>query len=121
MRSIVHPRLLDRLAPSYFPSRVTIQAKMPTRTGTGAEVPGWAAVAGLANIPASIAPRSAEERRASSLTVAEATHTCVLAGAFPTITPQHRALGGGDAYEIVGVELDSQAVMTRLGLRAVTI
>ena len=120
MRPLVDSRLLDRLAPSFFPSRVTIEVNTPTRSASGAEVPGWAPLAGHVDIPAAVAPAGGNERRSSLMTTAETTHIAMLNGRFPTIIAAHRAVvDGATTYDITVVEQASQGVVTRLGLRTI--
>lgn len=125
-RSLVHPRLMDRLAPAFFPSRATIQANTPTRSASGHPTPVWAPVAGLANIPAAVSPlhlaRGGGEQRTSDLTIAEATHRIGLAGAYPAIEPTHRAVVTGPSagiYDITRPQSDGHSGMTVLECRTV--
>jgi len=55
------------------------------------------------------------------MTVAETTHTAVLAGEYLAVTPVHRAVIDGTVYDISGVEHDSHSAMTRLRLRIVSV
>jgi hypothetical protein len=124
VRPLIHPRMLDRLQPSFYPSRVTIEAKASTRTGTGAEVPGWTPVPGLVRIPAAVAPEffaRPSETRGPVLTVDERVRTVILAGLYSGITTRMRALVDGAPYEITGAVPDSHATLTRLSLRQVAI
>ena len=125
MRSLVHPRLMDRLASGFFPSRATIALNTPTRTASGHSVPAWTAVAGLTNIPAAVSPfhfaRAGEQRR-SELTIIEGTHRIGLAGAYPSITAKHRAVITGQhagIYDVTRVQTDGQSGMTVLECRTV--
>lgn len=126
-RSLVHPRLMDRLAQSHFPSRATIETNSPTRTPSGHPMSSWAPVAGLANIPAAVSPlhtgRGGGEQRTSDLTIIEATHRIGLAGAFPAITAKHRVVITGPSagiYDITRPQSDGQAGMAVLECRTVS-
>lgn len=120
MRSLVHPRLLDRLAQSFYPSRATVEISTDTRSPSGAVISAWAALPGLVGIPCAIGPVSGSERQTSQMTVAETTHTAALPGSFPQITAAMRLRVTGPnagVYDILGAAGDSQGVTTRLSLR----
>lgn len=125
-RSAVHPRLMDRLAPGFFPARATIEANAPTRAASGHPTPVWTAVTGLRNIPASVSPfhfaRSGELRR-SEITIIEGTHRIGLAGSYPAITAKHRVVvtgPGAGTYDITRPQTDGQMGMTVLECRTVS-
>lgn len=124
MRGLIHPRLLDRLAPSFFPDRASIEANVPTRSASGALVSAWTTVPGLRDIPAAVSPQifsRAGERRTTELTSGETTHRIALVGAFPQITASMRlvVVAGTHAgtYDILRPDLDSQSGMTVLEAR----
>lgn len=120
VRALVDPRLLDRLTPSFYPSRATVEASTETRSGSGAVVNGWGAVTGLGGIPASVSPMiftRAGERHTSQMTTSETTHRIALAGSFPQITAAMRLrVTGPNAglYDIIRPDRDSQGVTTVL-------
>lgn len=118
MRSLVDPRLLDRLAPSFFTSRATIQAAVETgREPSGAVITAWTTLAGMHGIACAIAPVSGSERQTSQLTASETTHAVRLQGRFPAITAAHRVVVDGTIYDILEAATDSQGVSTRLSVR----
>jgi hypothetical protein len=110
-----------------LPGTVTIQVNTPTRTGSGAEVPAWANVGGLVNLPAEILPAasqsgvSANEQRSSVRVLGEADYVCTLAGVYSTITRKHRLIAAGVAYDITGVSVDAYGITTLLGLRLASV
>jgi len=118
---LIHPHLLEHLEETFFPSLATIQAVTLTQDSYGEPAEAWANLAGHVDIPCAIAPASARERASASMTVAETTHTTILAGEYLTVTPVHRAVVDGTVYDIVGVERDSHSTMTRLRLRIVSV
>ncbi len=116
---------MDRLAPGFFPSRATIEAKTPTRSASGHSVPAWTPVAGLTNIPAAVSPfhfaRTGEQRR-TELTIIEGTHRIGLAGAYPSVTAKHRIVITGQhagVYDVTRPQTDGQSGMTVLECRTV--
>ena len=119
MVSLIHPRFLSSLAATFYPSSCTIQQPTETQDAYGQPVvTAWPDVAGLANLPCSIAPFSgspekAEIKRADG-TIEIITHHISIAGHYPTITNKMRAVVDGVAYDIRAVEIDSHATMTRL-------
>lgn len=126
-RSLVDDRLVPRLASrGFYPDRATIELNTPTRTGSGAETPGWAGVPGLVNIPAAVSPMiftRAGEQRSGDRTVSETTHRIGLAGSFPGINSRHRIVVTGahaGIYDVIRQDLDSQAAMTVLEARIVS-
>lgn len=119
LHALIDPRMLGRLA-DFYPDAVTIQANSPTRDADGQPIPSWSAVAGLADLPCAVGPvvetsiDRAESRR-PAFTVSTRNRRISIAGAYPTITTAHRALvNGSDAYTIVGAEVDSHGMTTRL-------
>lgn len=116
---IIHSRLLASLMPGFYPSLCTIQQATETQDTYGQPILSWANVIGLVNLPCAIAqistgsPERAERRRADGI-IEEATHHIAIAGYYATIANKMRAIMGGVAWDIMGVEHDSHAVMTRL-------
>lgn len=126
MRTLVDPRLLDRLAPSFYPSRASVERSTPTRTTSGAIVSAWGTLAGLADIPASVSPMiftRAGERQTSQMTSSETTHRIALAGSYPQITaPMRLRITGTNAgiYDIIRPDRDSQGITTVLEAKLMT-
>lgn len=115
---IIHPGMLAAL-PNHYPSTCTIQGATPTQSGTGALSLSWANVTGLVSLPCRLAPINATEVRQATGTFAESTHTIALAGYYAAVVAQ-RAVVGGVAYDIVGVQHDGNGKSTRLLVRLVT-
>ena len=125
MTTIVHPKLtesLTRTTGGFFPSTGAVQEKVVTNT-RGNPSEAWSNVDGLDAIRCTIAaargPSSADERRSVSHTYAESTHEALLDGDYTIAALDHRFLSGGIAYDILGVEKDSQGITTRLFMRLV--
>lgn len=126
MRSLVHPRLLDRLTPSFYPSRATIERAIEARTPDGGISRSWVPVAGMVGIPASVSPMiftRTGERRSSELTARETTHRIGLVGSFPTITAAMRIVVTGGphegTYDAIRPDRDSQGQTTVLEARTI--
>lgn len=119
---VVHSGLtahLTRTTGGFFPSTGAVQEKSETNT-RGNPTFSWSNVAGLGSIRCAIAAASADERRSESHTYAESTHKALLDGSYTAIAAlDHRFLSGGIAYDILGVEHDSQGATTRLYMRQV--
>ena len=116
MSALAHPRLLGNLK-AVFPGRCTIQSKTVTPDQYGAPSETWTTVA--ANIPCSIAPMVVEnirayERTDDDKTVSLNPHRITLRGRWPQVATSMRAVVEGVAWDINGVEHDSQGVYTRL-------
>lgn len=126
VRALIHPRLLDRITPTFYPSRATVEGSLPTRTPSGATVSAWGSVAGLADIPAAVSPMiftRAGERQTSELTTSETTHRIALAGSFPQITAAMRLRVTGPnagVYDVIRPDRDSHGVTTVLEAQILT-
>ncbi len=118
MMTLVHPRLLAMMAPTFYVSTCTIQQATETPDPLGQPIPAWANVPGLVNLPCAIAPfggsTEASQRNRSDSIIDAATHAIAIAGYYPTIVNKQRAVVAGVAYDIVGAETDSHSAMTRL-------
>ncbi len=119
-RPLIHPSLMTRLTPSFLPTSGTVQVGTEAQSSTGYPAMSWATLAGHAGIRCAVWPVDASERREAQRVYAEATHVALLDAVYASILPKHRFLVGSTAYEIVGVDVDSQSVATRLHLRLVT-
>ena len=120
-RSIVHPRLMERLKPHFQKQTGTIQVNTPTYSTTGAPVNVWTNVSGMVDVPCTIGPLWAFERRQIDMTVVDTTLVALLDGHYPAIQETHSFLSGGTRYDINGVEHDSQGSMTHLRIREVAL
>jgi hypothetical protein len=124
------------IATGLFVSLATFQQPSQSFDSAGAWNGTWANVSGLVNIPCTAPPVSdariqATENRELSEIVATEWHHVLLDAYYPQIdagwrgesTPAGawRILIDGTAYEIQGVESDSQGQMTRVTARITTI
>jgi hypothetical protein len=119
------------LATGLFVSLVTMQQPTGAQTTSGAPLlsggdsgDGWNNVAGMVNIPAMNAPESDARIRADqtkSIEMVEGIQLrhMLLGGYYPAIEENGnwRAMVDGIAYDVRGVESDSQSQMTRLKLQ----
>lgn len=120
-RSIVHPRLMERLGPHFQKQTCTIQVNTPTQTSSGASVPDWNDLPDHVDLTCTIAPITASERRQINMTVADATHLVGLDGYYPLILAEHSIVSDGQRYDVTGVEHGSQHALTQLRVRAVSL
>jgi head-tail adaptor len=121
---LIRDDMLRHLGERFWPRRCTIQKDTPTRTSSGMEKSDWANLADHVAIHCRLAPietRQDQEVRQSDQTVTTAGWWALLRGYFPAITTKHRALmDDGAAYNIIGVDVDSERKMTRLTLQRVS-
>lgn len=117
---ILHDAAPGRLAPSFFRASCAIQASTQVNVG-GVVSESWANVAGLAALPAAIAPAAGGESRRSQpyITVERETHTVLVAGYYDNIDNGQCAVvtaPGGETLtlNILLVEHDSHSRLTRL-------
>lgn len=117
MRPIVHPRMLERLETSFFPSTVTIQTTTEARGTDGSVINTWANLASHIDLPCNVVPEttaSSREVRRDSMTVQKSTHRINLAGHYSSITERMQAVTGGVSYDVLLVVHDSQETQTTL-------
>lgn len=122
-RGIVHPDLLTRLTPTFYPSLCTIQSDGASRTSSGAQAaPSWANVTGLVSIPCRMAPASQTDREilAAKGLYAESLHVVALAGYYSTITEKHQVVVDGTAHAVMYVRSDGQSKTTYVYVQKVT-
>lgn len=117
---VLHPRLLERLRPVYYPSVCTIAMPSTTQDEYGQEEGILTPVAGLIGLACRIAPISSREQRTAQQVYSTATHHIALAGYYPGIsTTTMSAQVDGVTYNIEGVEHDGNRETTRLFVRRV--
>ncbi|MCI0550522.1 MAG: hypothetical protein L0287_06180 [Anaerolineae bacterium] len=117
---LIHPRMLETLAPDFFYRRGTIQQATETQSTTGQVKKLWADVPGMTAIQCRISASGGGERRSQNQTYLDATNTALLAGAF-TVNEKMRFVDDkGLVYDILLVEPDSEQISTRLTLRLVS-
>lgn len=124
----VMPAALDS---GLFVSLVTMQQPTGQQTSTGAPLlsggdsgDGWNNVPGMIDIPAMNAPQSesrltADQKKELAMVEGYQLRHLLLSGYFPQIQENSnwRAMVDGTAYDVLGVESDSQGQMTRLRLQ----
>lgn len=118
-QSLISPELLTRLQPSFLTARCTIQGATITQDIEGDAASTWANGAGLVDIPCAIGRAGGTERRGAAFVTDVATHTILLAGYYPTITPAMRAVSGANTYDILAVTSDPTSTVTALDVRQV--
>ena len=123
MRAFAHPQMIHHLV-DFFPQRVTIQEATITRNSTEEEVKTWANKAGLIDLPCTVASAfkratGAREARAVMMSFVVKLFRVLIRGYHTTIVSTMRAVIDGVNYDILGVEHDTQAVMTRLNVERV--
>lgn len=118
-RGIIHPDMLARVQPNFYPSMCTIRAATITRDAYGQPQQTWHDLAGHTNLHCRIAPRSTQERMSPAQVYVVATHHIALGGYYPTIDETMQVIAEGIVYEIEGVEWDGNRKMTRLFARLV--
>ena len=125
LRDLVDNRVLPALVSSFFTRRVTIQRFVDGARQPSGYVPREPeTVTGHDGIPAAIEPldtRGDEQRRTEPLTTAFGSHQIILAGYYPDITPNMRAVADdGQIYGIEKVDVDTFHTLTRLDVRQIT-
>lgn len=118
MADVIHKHVLVALG-NFFPARCTVQVGVETQNELGEVQTAWQNLAGHVAIPCRIMPQLGREVKVHSRTYYVGTHRVALKGFFPQITPKMRALLGGQTFDILLVEYDSQNMMTYLGLELV--
>jgi len=99
---LVHPDMLERLQPNFYPSLCTIQVSTPTDDPFGETVQDWADLAQHSDIPCRIAPADSREARSADQVYTTATHEVALNGYYPAVNAGHQALVDGVAYQVEG-------------------
>lgn len=117
--TLVHPQMLNRLAPTFFASTATVQRATTTQSSTGAALVTWSNLSGHVGLRCRIAPATAQEQRSPGQVFAEYTHTVTVAGYYATVTELDRVVVDSVTYEIVGVQFDGNDAQTRLLVRVV--
>jgi hypothetical protein len=116
---LIHPRLMQNLRRDFFPQLCTIRQPIEARNPTGEDVPAWEDKPACVSIPCRVAIGNGGERRTSEMTNYNATHTILLAGAFPGIDEKMQAVVDGQIYEIALAGTSAEGAMTRLLTRIV--
>lgn len=109
-----------------FSSVCTIQSPSQAPDALGQpDLAAWTDVAGMVNIPCMKAPivagsvrsTAADEVKGANWTEEMSGSHVLLDGYFPLIEQRYRAVIDGVALDILGVEPDSQKIMTRMAVR----
>lgn len=124
---IVHPDLLASLAPNHYATTVTIQEAVVTQDSYGEEHPtsvdddGWTDLAGHVDLRCRMAPTLSQSREQRTQAQLYAVHVwqIAIAGPYPSITEEMRALVNSVAYDIETVSFDGNSKTTHLQVRIV--
>lgn len=116
---IVHPSMLARIQPNFYPSLCTIQEANEEQDSVGQLIPDPINLTGHVDIPCRISPRSRREVRSEEQVYVNATHHVALGGYYPNIDETMLAVIDSVSYDIEGVEVDGNQKTTRLFVRLV--
>lgn len=118
---LYHPRIYRGLETTgRFKSTVQIQKSTVTRSESGDSTFAWGPVSGMESIPCIRIDQQPAEARTQDMIEARNLFTIILAGYFPSIKQEYRAvLDTGEVYDILGVLSDSIHMMTKLATRTV--
>lgn len=117
-RGLVHPHMLERLTPTFYPSLCTITSPSVVINEFGDEVVTPLPV--LVDIPCRLAPLNSREVRAPQQQFVEAMSHVTLAGYFPQIDSDMTPTVDGKAYSMEGEpEHDGNHKTTRFYVREV--
>jgi len=119
-RGIVHPALLDRVQPNFYPSLCTIQELGTAQDEYGQETGEPVDLEDHINVPCRIAPVVApSEQRSSQQVFVEGKYAVALNGYYPAIEEDMVAVVDGTIYDIEFVAHDGNQQTTRLNVRLV--
>lgn len=123
-QGIIHPSMLAWLEPNFYPSRLTVQTAVESRSPTGAIIWTWTDAAGMIDLPCRIAPQSGSEQRTPQQVLTQSLQTCVVP-VFLEITTKDRVKVDSVIYDVTSVDTDGQTVngipkTTRLTLKVVS-
>lgn len=118
---LIHPHMLVRLQPNFYPSLCTFFLPNATINSVGEEVYAPVAVAGLTDLHCRIAPKTSKEAREPQQTYTEATHHIALNGHYAAITPAMLVEVDGVMYAQEGEpEHDGNGKTSRVYVREVS-
>lgn len=118
-RGLVHPHMLERIQPGFYPSLCTIQELNSVRDSVGQPISVPTDLLEHTDLPCRIAPRSTREVRTENIIYVNATHHIALGGYYPAITENMAAVVDDVSYDIEGVEWDGNQKTTRLWVRII--
>jgi head-tail adaptor len=107
---------MSRLQPNHFPDLCTIQQPVEGQDSYGQVTRAWAALIGHVNLRCRLAPeiQRSGEFQPQGQTYGRHSHRLLLSGYYPTITAKMRVVVGGESYQVVLVQPDSEGWSTRL-------
>lgn len=119
--STAHPSMMAGLVKvRKFNRLIQIQQRVETRSSVGGTSYNWGVVRGLEAIPCLHIDRLPREDRTVDIIVEEQFHTFMLAGYYPNILPEFRAVMDDDlVLNIEGVDSDSVGIFTILTCRVI--
>jgi hypothetical protein len=117
--SIVHPRLGSMLT-GFAPSLCSIQQATTVQGDSGHAVKTWADVSGLTALRCQMKPAKASEVRTSDMVITNNAFRVALLAYYPTITDVMQAVIDSVAYNIIGIDHDSQHGLSYLTVERVT-
>ena len=117
---IIHPEMLSRVQPNFYPSTCTIQQATEVADSYGQLVPTWANLADHVDLSCRVSPGSPSSGNELRTQIQIYTvHTWVIAfnGHYPDILETMRAVVDSVVYEIEQVQHDGNNKTTRLRVR----
>lgn len=124
-KSLIHPRMLDKLEKSFFPQRCALKEPVKTQDTTGAEIVAHTVHTGYESIPCRVGLSGGGQRRGNQQVYMEATHRIALAGQYDDL-PEAWLEGeewvaevDGHEYKILMVAKSTEEATTRLEVRVV--
>lgn len=119
-RGLVHPLMLERLTPNFYPSLCTIFRPEVTNNSSGDEVIVPMPILDLIDIPCRLAPMTSREVRGPQQAFVEGTSHVTLAGYYPQIDSDMLPVIDGKTYSMEGEpEHDGNHKTTRFYVREV--
>lgn len=119
-RGIVHPDMLARLQPNFYPSLCTILVPSQAQDAWGQVIGTPSILEDYEDLPCRIAPASGREQRSAQQVYVEGQYHIALNGYYPAITEQMIATVNATEYNIEHVEHDGNQKTTRIMVRLVT-
>lgn len=117
---IIHPNMLTRLQPNFYPSSCTIQEATEAADSYGQLIPTWGNLADHVAIRCRIAPnppQSGDEQRMQTQIYTVHSWLISFNGYYPAILETMRAVVDGMTYDIIQVQHDGNDKTTRLSVR----
>ena len=117
---VVHPDLMERVQPNFYPSLCTIGTATVVDDPFGEPVSTWVDLEDHVQIPCRISPTGTREQRSAEQAYAAATHIISLNGYYPAIDAHMQATVDGITYQIEGdPQSDGNKKTTRLHVRKI--